>query len=117
MKTSAQWKIAVLVVAFLLTLPTILVATKPNNFEDAAFYRERSASVISSQAISYLEDHQYQGQVLIWVFFTDKGVYSRQQINDIVTSKGIPFTERAAARRIRHGLREVRFSDLPVRDD
>jgi serine protease AprX len=84
-------------------------------FEDAGFIRAKEPVTVSPQALSYLGNHQSTGKVLLWVFFTDKGIFTKQQIANLVASKGVPFSERATARRLKHGIAEVRFSDMPVR--
>lgn len=92
-------------------------AVASTEFEDAGFFRTKEQVAVSPRAQSYLENHQSRGEVLVWVFFTDKGILSSQQMADLVASKGVPFSERATARRTKHSVAEVRFSDMPVKPD
>lgn len=81
---------------------------------DPEYYRAKRAVTISDEAIQFLANKQTDGKVKIWVFFTDKGIYNKQQFTSAALSTSERMSERAKARRAKHGVNEVRFIDLPV---
>lgn len=50
--------------------------------------------------------------VKVWVFFTDKGVFTKEQFR--AQANAVTFTERALKRRARVGVDDILFVDLPV---
>jgi subtilisin family serine protease len=81
---------------------------------DQKLIRPRLAQIVASDAVNYLDRHQVNGKVKVWVFFTDKAVYSKQQMQSAALSVSQGFSERTLARRARNGVSAVQFSDLPV---
>jgi serine protease AprX len=61
-----------------------------------------------------LAANQKAGKVNIWVFFTDKGIYSKSEFAAASLSAEKGLTARAKARREKHGIAGLRFIDLPV---
>jgi subtilisin family serine protease len=51
----------------------------------------------------------------VWVFFTDKGVFSRAEFESSAAT--VPIGDAAMKRRARTGMDKVVFADLPVRQD
>ncbi len=97
----------------LLAVSMAVAKIKPVS-EDPSFVRERAAEAITAPAIQYLSEHQSQGKVKIWVYFTDKAVFNQDQFQRASAAVNIAMSERARARRAKHGIDEVKFTDLPV---
>jgi serine protease AprX len=98
----------------MLLIAGIVVAKQRPEFQDPSYFRAKSASPISAEAISYLARNQADGKAKIWVFFTDKGIYNKSQFASAALTAEAGLTARAKARREKHGITEVRFMDLPV---
>lgn len=117
MKLSTSLILIILPVVAVLLQPAGAYTITPSDFEDLAFFRPKQTAVVSAEAISYLEKHRSNGRVLVWVFLTDKGILTRRQMADRVSVEGVPFSNRAHARRAKHGVAEIRFSDMPVKSE
>jgi serine protease AprX len=76
--------------------------------------RPKQPIAVSSNAAQYLEKHQESGKVKVWVFFTDKGVYTKGQLESATLAARETLTPRALARRAKHGVNVIEFADLPV---
>ncbi len=76
--------------------------------------KPKQAVVISPSAIQYLEKHQTDGTVKVWVFFTDKGIYDKAHLESATLSATQSLTPRALARRLKHGVTGPEFADLAV---
>ncbi|MCP4568571.1 MAG: S8 family serine peptidase [FCB group bacterium] len=63
----------------------------------------------------FLGPRAIDGNAKIWVFFTDKNVFDKNQFSRAASE--ISMTERARQRRIKMGRQEVTFADLPVHKD
>ncbi len=98
----------------LLLISGITVAKQRPDFQDPSFHRTKSETPISDRTTDYLATHQTEGKVKIWVFFTDKGIYSKSEFAAASLSAESGLTARAKARREKHGVDKIRFSDLPV---
>jgi serine protease AprX len=68
----------------------------------------------TSSAAHYVEKHQENGKFKVWVFFTDKGVYNKDQFESATLAAKATLTPRASARRAKHGVTTIEFADLPV---
>ncbi len=66
---------------------------------------------ISENVKSYLSREGEQ-TAKIWVFFTDKGVFTKEQFN--TKASAVRFSEKVMKRRAKVGLDHVVFADLPV---
>lgn len=103
---------------FFAVLTTSLVLARSNPVvQDPVFLKAKLAEAIAPAASSYLSQHQMNGKVKVWVYFTDKGIYNKQQMATAALAVQQGFTERALARRHRNGINEVLFSDLPVKSE
>jgi PKD repeat protein len=72
---------------------------------------EKSPMAISDNVRSYLR--QQGGETaIIWVFFTDKGVFSKNEFQAKASS--VKLSEKVLKRRAKMGLDHVVFADLPV---
>ena len=78
------------------------------------FVRPKLPIALSSSAANYLETHQENGKVKVWIFFTDKGVFTKARFESAALAAKESLTPRAAARRAKHGINEIGFADLPV---
>lgn len=81
---------------------------------DPSFVREKQPVAISEQAQEFLVSKQVDGKVKVWVFFTDKAIYNDTDFRQAAQLVEPTISERAKARRARHGIDGVRFADLPV---
>ncbi|MDD3732531.1 MAG: S8 family serine peptidase, partial [candidate division Zixibacteria bacterium] len=72
---------------------------------------EKTPEVISDAAYQYLTN-QNKELVKIWVFFTDKKVFTPAEYTE--QAKDVVISERALKRRVKMGLDKVVFADLPV---
>ncbi len=82
--------------------------------EDPTLVRAKRAAVITDRAVQYLASHQTDGLVKVWVYFTDKGIFNKAQLQQAAQLADAGMTERAKARRLKHGVTDVKFTDLPV---
>ena len=76
--------------------------------------RPKQPIAFSSNAAHYIEKHQENGKAKVWVFFTDKGVYTKGQFESATLVARETLTPRALARRAKHGVNAIEFADLPV---
>jgi serine protease AprX len=79
------------------------------------FSRSKSAKVLSDRAVSYLETKAVDGNVKIWVFFTDRGVKTPQEFSQAATTLYDGLTERTLARRAKVGKDKLTITDVPVK--
>ncbi|MDD4050293.1 MAG: S8 family serine peptidase [candidate division Zixibacteria bacterium] len=63
---------------------------------------------------TYLQPRAIEGKVKVWVFFTDKNVTDKGAFDRAAAS--INLTGKALARRVKMGLNQTTFGDLPVYD-
>ncbi len=78
--------------------------------------RPKQPIAFSSNAAHYVEKHQENGKVKVWVFFTDKGVYTKGQFESATLAARETLAPRALARRVKHGISAIEFADLPVNE-
>ncbi|MGB5107754.1 MAG: S8 family serine peptidase [Candidatus Zixiibacteriota bacterium] len=109
MSNFGRWTILLIILSF-----SLAAAKQRPDFQDPSFFRAKDATPISDQAINYLAKNQVDGKVKIWVFFTDKNIFNQAQFKAAAQAAQSGFTERAKARRAKHGITEARFTDLPV---
>lgn len=76
--------------------------------------RPKQPIVFSLSAANYVEKHQENGKAKVWVFFTDKGVYTKGEFESATLAAKECVTPRASARRAKHGTDAIGFADLPV---
>lgn len=79
------------------------------------FSRPKSVEVLSGRTVGYLETKAVDGNVKIWVFFTDRGVKTPNEFNQIAAALYDGLTERALARRAKVGKDKVTITDVPVK--
>ncbi|MFH1372992.1 MAG: S8 family serine peptidase [bacterium] len=97
----------------LLVTPTVLAygGGSPSILIDEPVVLEKTPQTLSPRAMEYLI--QRDGQtVKVWVFFTDKDVFTKDQF--ISQAATVKFSEKVMARRAKMGLPDVVFADLPV---
>ncbi|MFH2057017.1 MAG: S8 family serine peptidase [bacterium] len=93
-------------------LAAVLIAA-----ENPALTSSKPAISMTTAAQDYLSLHQKDGRGKIWVFFTDKGVFSKSNLSTALQAQEQQLSERALARRAKHGVEGARVADLPVRTD
>lgn len=81
---------------------------------DKAVVIERPATVLSETARQFLFSKN-EATVNVWVYFTDKGVFTQGEFDAKAASTFV--SEKALARRAKMGLDKVVFTDLPVVKD
>ena len=97
----------------LLMASTALSRSVPIEIPDE-FSRPKSAEVLSERTVSYLETKAVDGNVKVWVFFTDRGVKTPEELSQVAASLYDGLTERALARRAKVGKDKVTITDVPV---
>ncbi len=108
--TSFRATTLLFLIVAILTLP--LIAAKNPGLTQA-----KTESALNERAQDYLNLHQVEGRAKIWVFFTDKGIFNKGSLTTALQAEAQTLSERAIARRAKHGVTEVRLADLPVRPD
>lgn len=83
----------------------------PSSLAAEAVTRPKAIQVITPTLETRL-DHQPNGQIKVWVLFTDKGVTSKSSFDRAAAS--VVLTDRARQRRAKVGIDQVVFADLPV---
>ncbi len=71
----------------------------------------KSPTPLSSEARTFLKARDGDS-AMVWVFFTDKQIFSRGQFQSAAAALSIP--EKAMKRRAKTGLDHVVFADLPI---
>jgi subtilisin family serine protease len=97
-------------IAFAFVLPPQLTGATSTLSENPVV-REKAAQVLTDRVRQYLEDRDGD-TVKVWVFFTDKQVYSKSDFQSLASS--VTISERALRRRAKVGMDKVVFADLPV---
>lgn len=101
--------LAIVVVALALTSP--LSATTEVLKSDAVVIDKEIDGNIDVVK-SYLRPRLTDNRAKIWVFFTDKNVFTREEFDRAAAA--VVLTERARSRRAKMGREAVTFADLPV---
>lgn len=109
MRRITLWGIAALLLAFALAL-----AKSQSRFTSSEFVKPKQAIAVSADAKQYLESHQENGRVKIWVFFTDKGINTKGQFESASLAARTSMAPRAISRRAKLGVDEIQFADLAV---
>lgn len=109
MTRSIRWALLTL-----LLLSALAVAKNQPSFLTPDFVKAKQPVAVSASAARYLESHQDNGMVKVWVFFTDKGVYTKRQLESVSLAARESMTQRTMARRAKHGVQQIQFTDLPV---
>ncbi len=73
--------------------------------------RSKAAEVLPAPVLDYLRNRDGE-TVDVWVFFTDKGVFSQKEFESRASE--IRFTDKVKKRRKRAGVVTATFADLPV---
>lgn len=109
---SSKSQVGILVLAVAILLASVLMAAKNPTLTGA-----KPPLSITPAAVDYLNQHAKNNRGKIWVFFTDKGVFSKSALSSALAAQKDELSERALARRAKHGVSGARISDLPVRSD
>jgi serine protease AprX len=107
----------ILLVAGVLILLNAALFANTSQSSAMEWIRPKSRDVVSPIARVYMLRHAQENKALVWVFFTDKGIYNESQFQAAKRAHSDFFTARAAARRAKSGVTELKFTDLPVIDD
>lgn len=109
-------RITALLLTSLILLPGSIRAGSGSD-DPTAFVAQRPLEVLSERAEQYLLSHVEEERARFWVFFADKGIFTEEQYRTARIANANTLTPRALARRARHGITELKFTDLPVRAD
>lgn len=110
-------KKSILFTAGALILLNVALFAATSQPDAAVWIRPKSQDVVSPIAKAYMLRHVEADKVLAWVFFTDKGIFNESQFQAARRARAGFFTSRAIARRVKSGIKELRFTDLPVKDE
>jgi len=91
--------------------------SKSDQNGELSFVVPKSNTIITPEAVDYINSKAVDGVGKIWVFFTDKGVKSSAQFNRISSELGNAITDRAAKRRAKVGIENPDLIDVPVSHD
>ncbi len=109
-------KIIILLALFAITAITgVSPGALDKGNESEQFIRNRAEKVISERTADYLSSHAVDGSVKIWVFFTDRGIKSRAELDlaaDMISQR---ISARAMKRRAKAGKDHVTIIDVPVK--
>lgn len=103
-----------LVTAILLAGVVIVSAKTSDSIPDERFYSPKAVDPLPDRSVEFLQQRHPDGQADVWVFFTDKGFTDAETFQRAQVVYSDMFTERAEKRREKHGVKEIRFADLPV---
>lgn len=109
MSNLGRWTVLLIILSF-----SLAAAKQRPDFQDPSFFRAKSVNPVSEQAADYMAKNQVEGKVKVWVFFTDKNIFSQTEFKAAAQKVQAGLTDRAKARRAKHGITEPRFNDLPV---
>lgn len=76
-----------------------------------AVIQPKSTEPLSQKTRLFLLDRD-GAEAKVWIFFTDKKIFSRQQFQEAASSVSLP--DKAARRRAKTGMDRVVFADIPV---
>jgi len=78
---------------------------------------EKRTPVISERAYQYLSQKAAAGNIKIWVYFTDKGVFDNSGMLEKARDVSQSMTARTKARRAKNNASAISFQDLPVKQE
>ena len=100
----------------MLFIATAVTSTKelPASLVDQPVVLQKEPQALSDNVKKYL--YQMEGErAKVWVFFTDKGVFTKEQFN--AKASAVKLSEKVMKRRAKVGMNHVVFVDLPVVQD
>lgn len=95
----------------LLSLSAILLATSISH--SAQIYRPKLEKTVTPKLENYLNQRN-EKDVLVWIYFTDKGFTTREDLNKILAKKPKIVSERSLKRRSKELKNGINFEDLPL---
>ncbi len=98
----------------ILLVSVVAAANIPFTTQNPILMRPKLPNPLSAKASQYIDKHQENGKVKVWVFFTDKSVHTKGQYESAALRAEANFTPRAQARRAKHGVTAAEFADLPL---
>ncbi len=109
-------KIVILFALFAITAITgaSLGAQEPGT-ESNLFIRDKAVNIISDRTADYLSSHAVNGTVKIWVFFTDRGIGPKAELDQATGLLSERITARAMKRREKAGKDHITIIDVPVK--
>lgn len=107
---------SLLIIPALVILPIIAQATIPGHecLVEGPVVIQKSKDIIKQSAWDYLSSQDNEN-TSIWVFFTDKGVFTKEEFDNKATS--LLLNEKSIKRRAKVNKDKILFVDLPVMQD
>jgi serine protease AprX len=78
------------------------------------YVKQKPAQIISDRTIDYLSSKAVNGQVKIWVFFSDKGITSDAELRSAAQAMSNRLTDATLKRRAKVGKDAFTIVDVPV---
>ncbi len=107
---------AVFLAGLMLVSAIVVYGKSSSSQPDMRFFTPKAAEPLTAGAVDFLQQRQTDGKADVWVFFTDKGFTDGDSFQRAKLAHNQLLTERALARRAKHGINEIRLRDLPVSD-
>jgi len=107
---NTKWFLSLSIIFFIL-VSSVIAAERTPFLRDEPVVLEKSAQVITDAAYRYLSE-QDKELVKIWVFFTDKKVFTAEDFSQ--RAGEVVISERSLKRRAKVKRDKVVFADLPV---
>ncbi|RKX26906.1 MAG: hypothetical protein DRP47_07435, partial [Candidatus Zixiibacteriota bacterium] len=95
----------------IISLPLAHAATQPGNLLPQPVVRAKTDYIIGQASYDYLHQ-RYTDTARVWVFFADKGVFTKEEFD--VKAAGVSISELSLKRRAKVDKDMVLFADLPV---
>ncbi len=103
-------RLIIIVTAAILAIPAT-AGEVPEGLVDGPVVKSKKSQVLPQAATEFLQ--QRDGETArVWVFFTDKGVFTKEEFDS--KAAALTFSEKVRARRAKTGRDQVLFVDLPV---
>ncbi len=101
-------------ILFILISTQLTFASSSISLSSEPVVKEKLEIPLTSAAKSFLKERD-QESAIIWVFFTDKGLFDKAGFQKAASE--INFSEKVLWRRAKSGINEILFSDLPVKEN
>ncbi len=95
----------------ILSLSTVLLATTLSH--SAQIYRPKLEKIVTSKLESFL-NQRTEKDVLVWIYFTDKGFTTKEGLTRILAESPKVVSERSLKRRSKELRKGLNFQDLPL---
>jgi PKD repeat protein len=111
-KGFVMYKLRITTILLLVIISTSPLSASNQALQPGAVFLEKETNNTLDVVKTFLYPRAADGRTKIWVFFTDKNIFNQNQFEQLAAT--ISFTEATRIRRIKMGLEEIVFADLPV---